>query len=306
MRTQIIQIMIDFSLNSEDAGGMVKSLLEKEAGFDRWSLYLQDLLGKATDFGLRIIACILIYWIGRKIIRYIERLLNKIFIAKSVEPSLASFLKSMINILLMVVLIAAIIDRLGINTTSFVAILASCGIAIGMALSGNLQNFAGGVIILLFKPFRIGDFIQAQGQEGTVKEITIFDTEITTPDNRSVFIPNGGLSSNVIVNYNNEKTRRIDLVVGVDYGTDYDFAKSVVLSIIADDKRILKNPEPLVALKTLNSSSVDLLLRVWVKRTDYWDVNFSLNEQIYKVFSQKGIGIPFPQMTVHLPNFSRG
>jgi small conductance mechanosensitive channel len=298
--------MIDFSLNSEDAGGMVKSLLEKEAGFDRWSLYLQDLLGKATDFGLRIIACILIYWIGRKIIRYIERLLNKIFIAKSVEPSLASFLKSMINILLMVVLIAAIIDRLGINTTSFVAILASCGIAIGMALSGNLQNFAGGVIILLFKPFRIGDFIQAQGQEGTVKEITIFDTEITTPDNRSVFIPNGGLSSNVIVNYNNEKTRRIDLVVGVDYGTDYDFAKSVVLSIIADDKRILKNPEPLVALKTLNSSSVDLLLRVWVKRTDYWDVNFSLNEQIYKVFSQKGIGIPFPQMTVHLPNFSRG
>jgi small conductance mechanosensitive channel len=287
-------------LLGDDSASAVKSLFEREANFDQWGVYLHDLLDKATDFGLRLIACVLIYWIGRKLIRYIDRLLGKVFVTKGVDPSIASFLKSMINILLMVVLIAAIIDRLGINTTSFVAILASCGIAIGMALSGNLQNFAGGVIILLFKPFRIGDYIQAQGQEGTVKEINIFDTEITTPDNRSVFIPNGGLSSNVIVNYNNEKTRRIDIVVGVDYGTDYDFAKFTAHEIIAADKRILDKPEPLVALKTLNSSSVDLLMRVWVKRTDYWDVTFNLNEQIYKTFAQKGIGIPFPQMTVHL------
>jgi small conductance mechanosensitive channel len=271
-----------------------------EKSVDQWSVYLHDILSKGVDFGLRLIACVLIYLIGRKLIRYINNILTRVLNRKGIDPSIASFLKSVINIILTVVLIIAIINSLGIDTTSFVAILASAGIAVGMALSGNLQNFAGGVIILIFKPFKIGDYIMAQGQEGTVKEINVFNTEIITSDNRGVFIPNGGLSSNVIVNYNNEQTRRIDLVVGIDYGTDYDFAKTVAVEITGKDKRIINNPAPLIALKALNESSVDLLIRVWVKRPDYWDVYFSLNEQIYKVFAQRGIGFPFPQMTVHL------
>jgi small conductance mechanosensitive channel len=290
----MLKLLID-----ENGTNPVKAL-ERSADFDHWGVYLNDLLSKASDFGLRLIACILIYWIGRKIIRYIDKLLGKMLNGKGVDPSIASFTKSLINVLLTAMLIVGIIAKLGIDTTSFAALLASVGVAIGMALSGTLQNFSGGIMILLFKPYRIGDYIQAQGQEGTVKEIHIFNTEVVTPDNKTIFIPNGGLSSNVIVNFNNEKTRRIDLVVGVEYGTDYDFAKTTALEIIGEDKRIQTNPEPFVALKTLNESSVDLLIRVWVKREDYWNVYFNLNEQIYKKFGQKGIGIPFPQMTVHL------
>jgi len=274
--------------------------LGKSADFDHWGVYLNDLLSKATDFGLRLVACILIYWIGRKVIRYIDKLLGKMLNGKGVDPSIASFTKSLINVLLTAMLIVGIIAKLGIDTTSFAALLASVGVAIGMALSGTLQNFSGGIMILLFKPYRIGDYIQAQGQEGTVKEIHIFNTEVVTPDNKTIFIPNGGLSSNVIVNVNNEKTRRIDLVVGVEYGTDYDFAKTVAIEIIKEDSRILDSPAPLIAMKTLNESSVDILIRVWVPRTEYWNVYFNLNERIYKVFNQKGIGFPFPQMSVHL------
>jgi small conductance mechanosensitive channel len=274
--------------------------IENSSGIGHWQVYVNEIIGKAFDFGIRLIICILIYWIGRKIIRYIDRILTKILINKKIDPSIASFLKSMIDIILTVVLIVTIINRLGIDTTSFVAILASAGIAVGMALSGNLQNFAGGVIILLFKPFRIGDYILAQGQEGTVKEINILNTKIITSDNRCVFVPNGGLSGNVIINYNNEKTRRIDITVGVDYGTDYDYVRQTALGLIHEDRRILTSPEPFIALKNLGESSVDVLIRVWVKRPDYWDVYFSLNEQIYKTFNGKGIGFAFPQMTVHM------
>ncbi|MDR1562683.1 MAG: mechanosensitive ion channel [Dysgonamonadaceae bacterium] len=279
---------------------MNRLFITEHVNLELLGTYLNGFVGKTLDFGIRLIACVLIYWIGRKIIRYIDRILTKVLSKKGIDQSIASFLKSMINIILTVVLIITIINRLGVDTTSFVAILASAGIAIGMALSGNLQNFAGGVIILLFKPFRIGDYILAQGQEGTVKEINILNTKIITGDNRGVYIPNGGLSGNVIINYNNEKTRRIDLVVGIDYGTDYDYAQRTSLEIIREDKRILDNPSPFVAIKNLSESSVDILIRVWVKRDDYWDVYFNLNERIYKTFNDKGIGFPFPQMTVHL------
>jgi small conductance mechanosensitive channel len=220
--------------------------------------------------------------------------------AKGLDPSVASFLKSLINIILTATLIITIINVLGINSSSFVALFASIGVALGMALSGTLQNFSGGVMILLFRPYRVGDYILAQGQEGTVKEIQIFNTVITTGDNRTIYLPNGGLSSNVIVNYNNQKNRRVELVVGIDYGTDYDKAKAVVLDIVKKDKRIMSDPEPFVAIKTLNESSVDLVIRVWTPREKYWDVYFNLNEQVYKEFGTKGINIPFPQVTVHL------
>jgi small conductance mechanosensitive channel len=261
-----------------------------------WDTFLH----KAFNLGLNIIACIVIYWVGRKLIKYLNRLMGKIMSNKEFDSSITSFLKSLINIILTAALLLTIVNILGINTTSLVALLASIGVAMGMALSGTLQNFAGGVMILLFRPYRVDDYILAQGQEGTVKEIQIFNTVIVTSDNRTIFIPNGGMSTNTVINYNNQKNRRIEWVIGVDYGTDYDKAKGIILDIFKKDSRVLTNPAPFIALKTLNESSVDLLIRVWTKRDDYWDVYFDVNEQIYKIFADKEINIPFPQLTVHL------
>jgi small conductance mechanosensitive channel len=261
-----------------------------------WDTFLH----KAFNLGLNIVACIVIYWVGRKLIKYLNRLMGKIMSRKEFDSSIASFLKSLVNIILTAALLLTIVNILGINTTSLVALMASIGVAMGMALSGTLQNFAGGVMILLFRPYRVGDYILAQGQEGTVKEIQIFNTVILTPDNRTIFIPNGGLSTNTVINYNNQKSRRIEWVIGVDYGTDYDVAKSILLDIMNKDKRILTDPIPFIAIKALNESSVDMLIRVWVLRDNYWDVYFNVNEQIYKIFADKGINIPFPQLTVHL------
>lgn len=261
---------------------------------------LESFLTEVFWFGLKLIGCILLYWIGRKLIRRLDRLINKVMNNKGFDPSIASFLLSFINITLTVTLLIFIVNILGVNSSSFVALFASVGIALGMALSGTLQNFAGGVMILLFRPYKVDDYILAQGQEGTVKAIQIFNTVIVTPDNRTIFIPNGGLSSNTIVNYNNQKNRRVEWVIGVDYGTNYDKAKSLIQDILNTDKRILLDPAPFIALKALNESSVDLVIRVWTLREDYWDVYFNINEQIYKRFADKGINIPFPQLTVHL------
>ncbi|MDR0798597.1 MAG: mechanosensitive ion channel [Dysgonamonadaceae bacterium] len=267
-----------------------------------WSDIADMLLHESIHFGLKLGACILIYLIGRRIIKYINMAISRLMNNREFDPSVASFLKSLINIVLTAALLIMIINILGVGNSSFVALLASIGVALGMALSGTLQNFSGGVMILLFKPYRVGDYILAQGQEGTVKEIQIFNTVIITADNRTIFIPNGGLSSNVIVNYNDQKDRRIELVIGIDYGTNYDQAKATIQSIVDKDSRILRDPAPFIALKTLNESSVDLVIRVWASTSDYWAVYFNLNEQIYKVFADQGINIPFPQMTVHLAN----
>ena len=265
-----------------------------------WENSLTELRESAINFGERIIICIIIYFIGRKLIKYINALVSKLLSKRDFDPTVTSFLKSLISIVLTAVLIITIINVLGINNSSFLAVLASAGVAMGMALSGTLQNFAGGVMILIFRPYRIGDYIQAQSQEGTVRNIHIFNTEIITFDNKTVFIPNGGLSTNVVVNFNNQQTRRIDLTIGLDYGTDFDLAKSTLNEIIQSDKRILPDPAPYIALKNLGQSTVDTLIRVWVNTPDYWNVYFNLNEQIYKIFAQKGIGLAFPQMTVHL------
>ena len=265
-----------------------------------WENSLNALREEATNFGERIIICIIIYFIGRKLIKYINAIVSKLLSKRDFDPTVTSFLKSLISIVLTAVLIITMINVLGINNSSFVAILASVGVAMGMAMSGTLQNFAGGVMILIFRPYRIGDYIQAQSQEGTVKDIHIFNTEIITSDNKTVFIPNGGLSTNVVVNFNNRQTRRIDLTIGLDYGTNFDIAKSTINEIIQSDKRILSDPAPCIALKNLGQSTVDTLIRVWVNTPDYWNVYFNLNEQIYKIFAQREIGLAFPQMTVHL------
>jgi small conductance mechanosensitive channel len=274
----------------------------KDVFFDMntWEGIATKFLHEAFWFGVRLIACIAIYIVGRKIIKALHKVTNKMMQTKEFDPSFASFVRSLINIALMAILIYIMIGVLGITTTSFVALFASIGVALGMALSGTLQNFAGGVMILLFRPYKIGDYIEAQGQGGTVKEIQIFNTIIITTDNRTIYIPNGGLSTNVIVNYSNQTRRRIEWVFGVAYGTDFEQVKQIIQAILQAESRILPDPALEIVLKTLNESSVDIQVRVWVARLDYWDVYYSVNEQIYATFTAKGIDIPFPQMTVHL------
>jgi len=270
-----------------------------------WDSIVDFLTHQALDFGQKILICIVIYIVGKKLIHLLNKALGKLMNNRKLDVSVISFLTSLIDILLTVVLLITIINILGINNSSFLALFASIGIAMGMALSGTMQNFAGGVMILLFRPYKVGDYIQAQGQEGTVKSIQIFSTVLVTSDNRTVYVPNGGLSNNIIVNFNNQDTRRIEWSIGVDYGTDYDKAKSIIQNILSSEKRILNDPSPYIALKMLNQSSVDILIRVWVKRPNYWDVYYNVNEQIYKVFATQGINIPFPQMTIHLSNNSK-
>ncbi len=252
------------------------------------------------SLGTRILLAIVVFFIGRWIINRLKSVFAKMLERRSVEVSLASFLKSLVNVVLTFFLIVSIIGILGIETSSFVALFASAGVAIGMALSGTLQNFAGGVMILLFKPFKVGDFVEAQGVVGVVKEIQIFNTIFNTLDNKVVIVPNGGLSTGIVTNYSKEENRRVDWVFSIAYGDDFQKAKSIIEGMLAADARVLKDPAPFVALSKLNSSSVDLTVRAWVLAADYWDVFFSMNEKVYETFRLQGLNIPFPQMDVHL------
>ena len=226
----------------------------------------------------------------------------KVMEKRNVDLSLRTFSESFLKITLTITLFIVIIGILGINTSSFVALFASAGVAIGMALSGTLQNFAGGVMILLFKPYKVGDFIEAQGQTGTVKQIQIINTVLNTVDNKVIIIPNGGSSTGIINNYSKEGTRRVDWEFGSSYGNDYDRAKEVLLQLIAADERIFKTPAPFIALHSLGDSSVNIVVRAWAKSEDYWPIFFDMNEKVYKVFPKNGLSIPFPQMDVHLHN----
>lgn len=266
---------------------------------------VEALLDKLANWGVEagkdIIGAILIFVIGRFVIRQINRLFLKIIRQRKLEISVETFLRSLLSILLNLILAFAIISRLGIETTSFAALLASAGVAVGMALSGNLSNFAGGLIILVFKPFKVGDYIDTSSAyvSGTVKEIQIFHTVLATLDNKIIYVPNGVLSSNAIINYSKQNMRRAEWVIGVEYGEDVDKVKKVIESLIEADTRILKDPAPLIALKALSASSVDIVVRAWAKSEDYWNVYFDMNKNIYDTFNRAGIGFPFPQLTVH-------
>lgn len=264
---------------------------------------VQQLLQKLLDWGINagghIIGALLIFLIGRFLIRILNKMLARILERRHVDAGIQSFTKSLVNILLTVLLIVAIVNKLGVETTSFAALLASAGVAVGMALSGNLQNFAGGLIVLLFRPYKVGDWIESQGESGTVREIQIFHTILTTADNKVVYIPNGALSSGTIVNYSREDTRRIEWIIGVEYGENFDKIEDVTRRIIVADSRILDTPTPFIALHALDASSVNIVIRVWVKSEDYWGVYFDINKTIYAVYNKEGIGFPFPQLTVH-------
>ena len=262
--------------------------------------FIAKALNASIDLGGRILAALIIFIIGKILVNWANKLFAKMLEKRKVEPSIQSFLKSIVNITLLVLLFLAVIGKLGIELTSFAALLASAGVAVGMALSGNLSNFAGGVIILVFRPYKVGDYIEAStGAAGTVTDIQIFHTVLTTPDNKVVFAPNGAMSGAVVTNYSRKDTRRVDFLFGVEYGTDFNQAKSIIMEVINKDSRILKDPAPFVELGALADSSVNITVRVWVNAADYWAVNFDMNKNVYATFNEKGISFPFPQLTVH-------
>jgi small conductance mechanosensitive channel len=263
-----------------------------------FSLVLENLFHQGTVLGLVIVKAAVIFLVGRLLIGLVNKLVRRLLNKRDIEASVKSFVSSAVNVVLIILLIVSIIGALGIETTSFAALLASAGVAIGMALSGNLSNFAGGLIILLFKPFRVNDYISAQGTEGTVKEIQIFHTILRTSDNKLIFIPNGSLSSGVVTNYNVER-RRVEWVFSVDYGSDYGKVKAITERVLAADSRILSDPSPFVALNALADSSVNVVVRGWVKASDYWDVYYDINQAVYETYNAQGINFPFPQLTVH-------
>lgn len=296
--------------------------------------FVDTILNKLGHFAINLAIAILVFYVGKMLIKWIHRVMQKVFVRRRVDASLGTFVLSMVNIVLYFMLIVIIIGILGIETSSFIALFASAGVAIGMALSGTLQNFAGGVLILLLKPYKVGDYIEAQGFAGTVREIQIFSTIITTPDNKSILIPNGALSTGSINNWSREEYRRVDWTVSISYGDDVERASAAILAILNSDPAILgrdneaaqeeekvlegnaaiENSEemflngikkqdltPVVLLESLGASSVDLKVRAWVKSADYWAVFYRINSRVYKELpAAAGCSFPFPQMDVHV------
>ena len=251
-------------------------------------------------YGPKLLGAIVVLIIGNYIIKLILNSFSKMLEKKKTDSSLKPFLLSLIRILLKTMLVISVLGMLGVQMTSFIAVLGAAGLAVGMALSGTLQNFAGGVIILLFKPFKVCDYINAQGHSGIVKEIQIFNTILLELENKTVIIPNGPLSTGSMVNYSTEPTRRVDFTFGIAYGDSVDKARKILFQLFKEDKRILTDPASFVGLSEMADSSVNLTARAWVKGEDYWDVFFDINEKTYNAFNAEGISIPFPQMDVHL------
>ena len=287
--------MIIYQAETLEAANEVVKAVEK----GEVSQLVSQLIDLSVQAGKSILVAILILVVGRFIVKLINKLVGQRLDRRKVDPPIASFTKSFVNVLLMVLLIITVVSALGVNTTSFAALLASAGVAIGMALSGNLQNLAGGLLLLFFKPYKVGDYISAQGVEGVVKAIQIFHTVLTTVDNKEIFVPNGALSSGTVVNFSRNDLRRVDQVVTVEYGTDVNAVREAVMDIANADSRILKDPAPFVELGALADSSVNFTVRLWVKTADYWGVWFDMNRKVYEEFNKRGIGFPFPQIQVH-------
>lgn len=277
-------------------------LLNVMSSDPRLESFISSLIEQGSHLGWTIIKAIIVFLVGRFVIKMINKLVRRILTKRDFDPSVKTFMGSLVNVTLMILLIISVVGALGVQTTSFAALLASAGVAVGMALSGNLSNFAGGLIILLFKPYKVGDYIESQGVGGTVKEIQIFHTILLTGDNKNIYIPNGSLSSGIVTNIGKEPTRRVEWTFGVEYGCDYEHVKSVIESVLAQDARILGEPAPFIALSALADSSVNVVVRAWVKSSDYWGVYFDTNKAIYATFNAEGIGFPFPQLTVHQAN----
>ena len=261
--------------------------------------FLEQAYLLALEIGPNLIKAALIFFVGMYVVRFINRIVKRFFDRKDYDETLETFLASFINISLKGVLFVLVITQLGVQSSSLVAVVGAAGLAVGLALQGSLSNFAGGVLILVFKPFKVGDYIEAQGVSGTVKEITIFTTKINTFGNQSAIIPNGDLSNHTIVNYNAEDLRRDKIEVGIGYSSNIKKAKEILLELCEKDERILNDPEPAVFVANLGDSSVDLSLRFWAKNEDFWAAHFDMLENLKGRFDEEGIEIPFPQRVVH-------
>ncbi|MBO6051798.1 MAG: mechanosensitive ion channel [Bacteroidales bacterium] len=276
-----------------------KGFMSVQSLWDSLGEFTHDVLFKEVP---KIIIALIVLWIGLKLIKLIVKAMKKMLDRRNVEVSLQSFLLSMTDIALKVMVVIAVLGMVGIQTTSFIAVLGAAGLAVGMALQGTLQNFAGGVIILLLKPFKVGDYIDSAGVQGTVKHIQIFNTIVETPDKKMVIAPNTDLATKTLVNYSRSENRRVDIKVGIAYGESVDSARAALLELAKSYSKVIEEPAPMVVVTALADSAVSLELRVWVKNADYWDTFFYLNQAVYDKLNAVGISIPFNQMDVHIIN----
>ena len=291
---------VELATDSTTVVPQVKEITKNIAeGNVRWDQVINQLINWSLDAGKHILVAIIVYVIGHYLIKLLNYLLSRFLERRKIEISVQTFVKSFVGILLQVLLIITVVSALGVNTTSFAALLASFGVAIGMALSGNLQNFAGGIIILFLKPYKVGDWVEAQGTAGTVQAIQIFHTILLTADGKLIYVPNGAMSSGTITNYTLTPSRRVEWIIGIEYGEDVEKARQIVLDILKADERVSKDPAPMVVLSQLNNSSVDMTIRCWTANEAYWDVLFDTREKIYNAFNAASISFPFPQVTVH-------
>jgi small conductance mechanosensitive channel len=284
--------------------GTGNDIVSELSNLDFSKIAMNDVISYITQFGKNVLVALVVYFVGRFIIKYTIKALRAVTQKRQVEASLTSFLNSLVSISLNVILAIIIIGILGIDTSSFLAVFASAGIAVGMALSGTLQNFAGGVLILILKPYKVGDYIEAQGFAGTVREIQIFNTVMATLDNQIIIIPNGPLATGSLKNSTTAPTRRVDIDVDVAYGADPDEVRQVLMNIIEADERIMRSGvfAPFIPMTTMGTSGITFQIRVWVKSPDYWGVKFDTTEKVYRELGKAGIEIPYPQMDVHIKN----
>lgn len=272
-------------------------------GFD-WAGLWDTVRSLGADFGLKVLVAIVIFYVGRLIARAVTRGLRKVMQSQEVDKILESFFCNLVYWALMVFVIIAAINQIGVQTTSLIAVMGAAGLAVGLALQGSLANFAAGVLIVIFRPYRVGDYVEAAGIAGSVLQVQILTTVLKTPDNKQIVVPNGQIMGSIITNYSANETRRVDMTVGVSYDDDLDKVRNTIRELIDADERILKDPECVVAVSELADSSVNFVVRPWVKTADYWNVKFDLTEAIKKRFDKEGISIPYPQQDVHIYNTS--
>lgn len=265
---------------------------------------LQTIVHYVTVYGIKVLLALVIFFVGKAIAKWLSNMTAKVLKRRQMDAALEHFTAALVYYALLVFAVIAALGQLGIQTASFVAVIGAAGLAVGLALQGSLSNFAAGVLILIFRPFKIGDYIEAAGQSGSVEKILIFTTELKTPDNKKVIIPNAAVTGGSIVNYSANDIRRVDLVMGISYDDDIDKAKRILNEIVKSDSRVLTDPEHTIAVVELADSSVNFVVRPWVKTPDYWDVYFELTETVKKRFDQEGISIPYPQRDVYIHNQS--
>lgn len=274
----------------------------EEISTEQLSGYVDTAVEMGMNYGPQLLLALLVLFVGLWIIKRVVRLMSAGMERSNTEPTLAKFLSSLVSIGLKALLLISVASMIGIETTSFIAILGAAGLAVGLALQGSLANFAGGVLVLLFKPYKVGDFVEAQGVAGSVSEIQIFNTVIRTGDNKTIIVPNGAISNGIITNYSAQPTRRVDFVFGIGYDDDIEKAKATLTRLFTEDARTLVDPAVLVVVSELADSSVNLTVRAWVEAADYWGLYFDMQEKVKQTFDAESISIPYPQRDVHVIN----